>query len=60
MVPFTLPRYPTTSGYSHAPLELCNVLSDSARAFTDAPESTSSYGGAFRMLRDLKYTIVRF
>jgi len=30
--------------------ELFNVLSDSARALSGTPESTCSYGGAFRML----------
>jgi len=34
--------------------------SDSARAFSDAPESTCSYGGAFRTLRDLTIRIVKF
>ena len=34
--------------------------SDSARAFSDAPESTYSYGGAFRTLRDLTIRIVKF
>jgi len=34
--------------------------SDSARAFWDAPESTCSYGGAFRTLRDLTIKIVKF
>jgi len=32
------------------PLEVSNVLSDSARAYSGAPVSTGSYGGAFRML----------
>jgi len=34
--------------------------SDSARAFSDAPERTCSYGGAFRTLRDLTIRIVKF
>jgi len=34
------------------PLELCNVLLESARAFSDSPEGTCSYGGTFRMLWD--------
>jgi hypothetical protein len=34
------------------PLELCKVLSDCARAFSRAPESTCRDGGAFRMLPD--------
>jgi len=42
------------------PLELSNVLSDSARAFLVAPECTCSYGGAFRMLQDLAYRTVKY
>jgi len=42
------------------PLELSRVLSDSAKAYSGAPESTCSYGGAFTMLRDLTYRIVKF
>jgi len=34
--------------------------SDSARAFSDAPESTCSYGGVFRTLRELTIRIVKF
>ena len=34
--------------------------SDSARAFSDAPERTCSSGGAFRTLRDLTIRIVKF
>jgi len=34
--------------------------SDSARAFSDAPERTCSYGGAFRTLQDLTIRIVKF
>ena len=34
--------------------------SDSARAFSDAPESTCSYGGAFRTLRDLTIRMSNF
>ena len=45
---------------SQTPLELRKALSDSARAFSGAPESTCSSGGAFRMLRDLTYRIVKF
>jgi len=33
---------------------------NSARALSGAPESTCSYGGAFKMLRDLTYRIVKF
>jgi hypothetical protein len=50
----------STSRCSQPPLELSNVLSDSARAFSGAPESTCTYGGAFRMLQDLTYRIVKF
>jgi len=38
---------------SQPPLELRRVLSDSARWFPGAPESTCSYEGAFRMQWDL-------
>jgi len=41
----------STSRCSQTPLEQFKVLSGSARAFTGAPESPSSYGDAFRMLR---------
>jgi len=34
--------------------------SDSARAFSYAPERTCSYGGAFRTLRDFTIRIVKF
>jgi len=44
---------------SRAPLELSKVLSDSSRAFSDTPESTCSYGGAFRMRWHLTYRIVK-
>jgi len=50
----------STSRCSQAPLEQSKMLSDSARAFSGDPESTCSYGGAFRMLRDLTYRIVKF
>ena len=56
----TSPVLPSTSRCFQTPLELSNVLSDSARAFSGAPESTCSYGGAFRKLRDLTYRIVKF
>ena len=56
----TTPVLLSTSRCSQTPLELSNVLSDSARAFSGAPESTCSYGGAFRMLQDLTYRIVKF
>jgi hypothetical protein len=48
-----------TSRGSQTPLELSKVLSDSARAFSGAPGSTCRYGGAFRMLQDLTYRIVK-
>jgi len=50
----------STSRCSQPPLDCCKVLSDSARAFTGTPESTCSYGGAFRMLRDLTIRILKF
>jgi len=59
-LPATSPVLSSTSRCSQTALELCNVLSDCARAFSGAPESTCSYGGAFRMLRDLTYRIVKF
>jgi len=43
---------------SQAPLKICKVLSDSAGAFSGAPESTCSYRGAVRMPRYLTYRIV--
>jgi len=46
----TLPARPSSSRRSKTLLELRNLLSDSARAFSGAPESTCSYGGALRML----------
>jgi hypothetical protein len=51
---------PSNSRFFQAPRELCKVLGDSARAFSGAPETTCSYEGAFRMLRDLTYRIVLF
>jgi hypothetical protein len=56
----TSPVLLSTFRCSQTPLELSKVLSDSTRAFSSAPESTCSYGGAFRMLRDLTYRIVKF
>jgi len=50
----------STSWCSRPPLELWNVLSDSARAFSCAPESTCSDGSAFRMLQNLTIRIVKF
>jgi len=55
----TLPVLLSTSKCSQTTLELSKVLSDSARAFSGAPESTCSYGGAFRMIRDLTYVLVQ-
>jgi len=46
----TSPVLLNTSRRSQTPLELSKVLSDTARAFSGAPGSTCSYGGAFRML----------
>jgi hypothetical protein len=59
-LPQTSPVLPSNSRFAKAPLELSKVLSDSARAFSGAPESTCSYGGAFRMPRDVTYRIVKF
>ena len=56
----TSPVLLSTSRCSQTPLELSKVLSDSAREFSGAPGSTCSYGGAFRILRDLTYRIVKF
>jgi len=56
----TSPVLLSTCRCSQTPLELSNVLSDSPRAVSGAPESTCSYGGGFRMLRDLTYRIVKF
>jgi len=50
---------PSNSRCSQAPLKLSKVLSDSARPFSGAPESTCSNGGAFRMLLDLTYRTVK-
>jgi len=36
------------------------VFSDSERAFSGAPESTCSYGDAFKMLQDLTCRMVKF
>jgi len=45
---------------SQTPLELSKVLTDSARAGSGAPASTCRYGGAFRMLQNLTYRMVKF
>jgi len=47
------PVFLSTTRYSQIPLEQRKVLSDSTRAFSSGPESTCSYGAAFRMLQDL-------
>jgi len=54
------PVLQNTSRCSQASLALSSVLSDSTRAFSGAPGSTCSYGGAFRMLQDLTSSIVTF
>ena len=46
----TSPLLLSTSRCSQTPLELSKVLSDSAKAFSRAPESTCSYECAFRTL----------
>jgi len=49
-LPQTSPVLPSNSGRSQAPLEVSKVLSDSARAFSGAPESTCSVTGVLRCL----------
>jgi len=49
------PVHLSTSRCSQTPLELSKGFSDSARAFSGAPESTCSCGGAFKMLQDFTY-----
>jgi len=56
----TSPVLLSTFKCSQTPLELSKVLSDSVRAFSDSPESICSYGGAFQILQDLTYRIVKF
>jgi len=56
----TSPVLPSTSRCFQAALELRKELSDAARAFSGAPESSSSYWGAFRILRDMTCSIVKF
>jgi len=56
----TSPVLLSTSRCSQTPLDLSKVLSGSARACSGAPECTCSYGGAFRMLWDLTYRIIKF
>jgi len=46
----TAPVILCTSRCSQASLKLCEVLSESTRAFSGAPESTCRNGGQFRML----------
>ena len=69
--PESTPKPPWHSGRPHwsslfirdalkPPLELSTVLLDSARAFSCAPESTCSYGCAFRTLQYWTYEIVIF
>ena len=50
----TSPVHLSTSSCSQALLDLCKVLRHSARAFSDTPELTCSFAGAFRMVKDLK------
>jgi len=62
-LPDTLGHLTSASIYMsmlQTPMELSTVLSDSAKAFSGALESTCSYGGTFRMLWDLTYKIVKF
>jgi len=60
ILPATSPVLLCTSGCSQTPLELSNVLSDAATAFSGSRERTCSYGGVFRMLQDLTYMTVKF
>ena len=53
-------QYHTSRWTSPSDRSFAVSSSDSARAFSDAPESTCSYGGAFRTLRDLTIKIVKF
>jgi len=55
----TPPLLPITSTCSLAPLQLRNVLSDSARAFSDAPERTCSSGVTCGMLPYMTCRIVK-
>jgi len=57
--PVDLTSVLSTSRCSQAPLELTNVLSDSASAFSSAPESSCGDGGAFWMLGYLAYWMVK-
>jgi hypothetical protein len=62
-LPDTLVAIATTSKYFlklPALLEHCKGPSDSARAFSRAPESTCSVGDAFRMLQDMTIRIVEY
>ena len=56
----TSPVLLSTSRCSHTPLELKTVISDLAPAFSSAPDSSCSYGGAFKMLQDVTYWIFTF
>jgi hypothetical protein len=58
--PVDLTGVPNWNQMLQGPMELSIVLSDSERAFSGAPESSCSYGGAFKMLQDLTYRIVKF
>jgi len=55
----TSPVFLSNSRRYQALLELSKVLSDAARTFSGAPESTCSYGGAFKMLHYLTYPLDR-
>jgi len=56
---FTLSVLLSTSSCPQTPLDVSNVPSDSAWAFSCAPENTYSYGGAFKMLQHLTYRIAK-
>jgi len=55
----TSPLLLSSSRCSQTPLELSEVLSDSVRGLSGAPERTYRYGGAFSMLRDLTHRMVQ-
>jgi len=56
----TSPVLRSDSWSSQTLQKLPTMLADSARAVSGAPESTCSNAGAFRMLQDMTYRIVKF
>jgi len=55
----TLPVFLSTCKCLQTPLELSNMLPDSARPFSGAPKGSCTDRGAFRMLWDYTYRIVK-